>query len=667
MSNNVEQMSINTIRTLAIDAVEKANSGHPGMPMGAAPMAYTLWTKVMNHNPKNSSWFDRDRFVLSAGHGSMLLYALLHLSGYKVSMDDIKNFRQWGSNTPGHPEFGHTDGVEATTGPLGQGIAMSVGMAMAERFMASKYNKDNYNVVDHYTYCICGDGDLMEGVSQEAASLAAHLKLGKLIVMYDSNDISLDGDLDRAFSESVEDRYKAYGWQVIRVEDGNDTEAIEKALLDAKATEDQPTLIEVKTVIGYGSPNKGGKSDAHGAPLGSEERDLVREHYGWEHDDFHVPDEVKADFEEKVQNRGKEAEQNWSQLLDQYKEAHPELANEFELAMSGELPVGWNADLPTYDENSKALATRAASGEVLNALAKNIPNFFGGSADLAGSNKTSLKEEEDFKYPDYSGRNVWFGVREFAMACALNGIALHGGVKVYGGTFFVFSDYLRPALRLSALMGTPVTYVFTHDSIAVGEDGPTHEPIEQLPSLRAMPNLNLIRPADANETKAAWEISLQSTDQPTALVLTRQGLPVLPETQAKASEGVRKGAYVVKEAEGKADILLLASGSEVQLVHKASEQLKEEGINATVVSMPSWHLFDQQDEAYKESVLPSNVTKRLAVEMASPFGWERYTGINGDVLGIPTFGASAPGNKVMEEYGFTVENVVARAKALLSK
>ncbi|GEL76301.1 transketolase [Tenuibacillus multivorans] len=668
MSHNVEQLSINTIRTLTIDAVENASSGHPGMPMGAAPMAYTLWTKVMNHNPNHSSWFNRDRFVLSAGHGSMLLYALLHLSGYDVSINDIKNFRQWGSNTPGHPEFGHTDGVEATTGPLGQGIAMSVGMAMAERFLASTYNKPDHEMVDHYTYAICGDGDLMEGVSQEAASLAGHLKLGKLVVMYDSNDISLDGDLNRAFSESVEDRFKAYGWQVIRVEDGNDTEAIEKALLDAKANEDQPTLIEVKTVIGYGSPNKGGKSDAHGAPLGEDERQLAKEHYEWAHDEFHVPDEVKADFKDKVQSRGEITDNEWNQLLESYKNTYPDLAQEFEQAMNGELPAKWNADLPTYDEDSKALATRAASGEVLNAIAKNIPYFFGGSADLAGSNKTTLKGEDDFKHPEYSGRNIWFGVREFAMACALNGMALHGGVKVFGGTFFVFSDYLRPALRLSALMGTPVTYVFTHDSIAVGEDGPTHEPIEQLPSLRAMPNLNLIRPADANETKAAWEMAMQADDQPTALVLTRQGLPVLPQTNEKASEGVAKGAYVLKEADkDQADLLLLASGSEVQLVMKASEQLKEEGIDATVVSMPSWSLFDQQDDAYKESVIPSNIKNRLAVEMASPFGWERYTGIEGDVLGIDTFGASAPGQKVIDEYGFTVENVVKRAKTLLSK
>ncbi|GEN45009.1 transketolase [Alkalibacillus haloalkaliphilus] len=667
MSRTTEELSINTIRTLTIDAVEKANSGHPGMPMGAAPMAYTLWTKVMNHNPSHSSWFNRDRFVLSAGHGSMLLYSLLHLSGYNVSLDDIKNFRQWGSNTPGHPEFGHTDGVEATTGPLGQGLAMATGKAMAERFLASKFNTDEHNLVDHYTYSICGDGDLMEGVSQESASLAGHLKLGKLIVMYDSNDISLDGDLDRSFSESVEDRYKSYGWQVIRVEDGNDTEAIERALEEAKANTEQPTMIEVKTVIGYGSPNKSGKADSHGAPLGEDELKLAKEHYGWDfEEDFFIPEEVKEDFATKVKQRGEEAENKWNELLAQYKEAYPELADEFEKAMNDELPVDWNADLPTYDEHSKALATRAASGEVLNALANKVPNLIGGSADLAGSNKTALKGEDDFKPTDYSGRNIWFGVREFAMASALNGMALHGGLKVFGGTFFVFSDYLRPALRLSALMGTPVTYVLTHDSVAVGEDGPTHEPIEQLPSLRAMPHLDLIRPADANETKAAWELAVTSTDHPTALVLTRQGLPVLPSTDDIAYEGVKQGAYVLKQAEKEQpDVILLATGSEVQLVYKASDKLKEEGIDAQVVSMPSWYRFEQQSDAYKEAVLPSAVKTRLAVEMASPFGWERYVGLEGDVLGIETFGASAPGDEVIENYGFTVENVVARAKALL--
>lgn len=495
MENNIEQLSINTIRTLSIDAVEKAQSGHPGMPMGAAPMAYTLWTEFMNHNPAHSTWFNRDRFVLSAGHGSMLLYSLLHLSGYEVSIDDIKNFRQWGSNTPGHPEYGHTDGVEATTGPLGQGIAMAVGMAMAEQYLANKYNKDSYPVIDHYTYSICGDGDLMEGVSQEAASLAGHLKLGKLIVLYDSNDISLDGDLDRSFTENVEDRFKSYGWQVIRVEDGNDTNEIRKAIQKAQENTHQPTLIEVKTVIGFGSPNKSGKSDAHGAPLGETEIQLTKEQYQWEHNPFHVPEEVYKDFKQKVYDRGMQNEKEWKNLFDQYKKDYPELANELEELIKGKLPEGWDRELPDYDGDS--LATRNASGDMINAIARHVPNFIGGSADLAGSNKTTIKGEEDFgPGSQYTGRNIWFGVREFAMGAALNGMALHGGLKVFGGTFFVFSDYVRPAVRLSALMGLPVTYVFTHDSIAVGEDGPTHQPIEHLPSLRAMPNLSVVRPAD---------------------------------------------------------------------------------------------------------------------------------------------------------------------------
>lgn len=667
MSHSIEQLSINTIRALSIDAIEKAKSGHPGITMGAAPMAYTLWTKVMNHNPKNSSWFNRDRFVLSAGHGSMLLYALLHLSGYNVTIDDIKNFRQWGSNTPGHPEYGYTDGVEATTGPLGQGFAMAVGMAMAERFLASKFNQKDHNIVDHYTYALCGDGDFMEGVSQEAASLAGHLKLGKLIVLYDSNDISLDGDLNQAFSESVEDRFKAYGWQVIRVEDGNDTAEIEKALRDAKENSDQPTLIEVKTVIGYGSPNKGGKSDAHGAPLGEDERKLVYDYYKWAFEPFHVPDEVKAHFEKTVIERGKQLENDWTDRLNRFKEEEESLAKQFEQAISGELPVDWKDELPVYNVGD-SIATRSASSDILNAIAKKVPYFLGGSADLASSNKTMIKNEEDYSPANYAGRNIWFGVREFAMACALNGMALHGGVKVYGGTFFVFSDYLRPAVRLSALMKTPVTYVFTHDSIAVGEDGPTHEPIEHLPSLRAMPQLSVIRPADANETKAAWQLAVEGRDRPTALVLTRQNVPVLPNTSELADEGVKRGAYVLnRENNSEPDILLLASGSEVQLILEASKQLKEEGITASVVSMPSWDLFEKQNDDYKESVIPSNVTKRLAVEMASPFGWERYTGSEGDILGIDTFGASAPGEKVIEEYGFTVEGVIKRVKTLLNR
>ncbi|MFD1018285.1 transketolase [Thalassobacillus hwangdonensis] len=665
--STIEQKSINTIRTLTIDAVEKANSGHPGMPMGAAPMAYTLWTEFMNHNPKNSNWFNRDRFVLSAGHGSMLLYSLLHLSGYNVTMDDLKNFRQWDSKTPGHPEFGHTDGVEATTGPLGQGIAMATGMAMAERHLAAKYNTDDHEVVDHYTFTICGDGDLMEGVSQESASLAAHLGLGKLIVMYDSNDISLDGDLDRSFSESVEDRYKAYGWQVIRVEDGNDMKEIRNAIKEAKANTDQPTMIEVKTVIGYGSPNKSGKSASHGAPLGTDEIVATKQHYKWEHEEFHVPEEVYQDFKDKVQANGEKEEQAWKELFDAYKTANPELADELDQAIKGELPSGWENSLPTFEEGEDSPATRAASGEAINALSEAIPYFFGGSADLAGSNKTAVKGQEDFSKENYAGRNIWFGVREFAMASALNGMALHGGLKVYGGTFFVFSDYLRPAIRLSALMNLPVNYVFTHDSIAVGEDGPTHEPIEQLPSLRAMPNLSVIRPADGNETSAAWRVALESDKTPTALVLTRQGLPTLKGTEEFAYDGVKKGAYVISPAsKGTPDGLLLATGSEVQLAIKAQAELKSKGYDVSVVSMPSWDRFNAQSEEYKESVLPKSVTKRLAIEMASPFGWERYVGLDGKVIGIDTFGASAPGNIIMEKYGFTVENVVNEAEKLFN-
>ncbi|MBO8176981.1 MAG: transketolase [Bacillus sp. (in: Bacteria)] len=668
MFDKTDQLAINTIRTLSIDAIEKANSGHPGMPMGAAPMAYTLWTRFMNHNPKNPQWFNRDRFVLSAGHGSMLLYSLLHLSGYDVTMDDLKNFRQWGSKTPGHPEFGHTPGVEATTGPLGQGIAMAVGMAMAERHLASVYNKENFPVIDHYTYTICGDGDLMEGVSQEAASLAGHLKLGKLIVLYDSNDISLDGELHKSFSESVKDRFLAYGWQYIRVEDGNDLNALAKAIEEAKADQTRPTMIEVKTVIGYGSPNKAGTSDVHGAPLGADELKLTKEAYKWTfEEDFYVPEEVYARFEEKVVIPGSEKEKEWKAMFAEYKKAFPELGEQLEKAIKGELPEGWDKDIPVYEVGT-SLASRASSGEVLNAIAKNLPSFIGGSADLAGSNKTTIKGDKDFLPGSYEGRNIWFGVREFAMGAAMNGMALHGGLHVYGGTFFVFSDYLRPAIRLAALMGLPVTYVFTHDSIAVGEDGPTHEPIEQLPSLRAMPNLSVIRPADANETAAAWRLAVTSKSTPTALVLTRQNLPTLEGTAERAQEGVEKGAYVISPAAKEtADALLLASGSEVSLAVEAQKVLREEGIEVAVVSMPSWDRFEAQSAEYKQSVLPKEVKKRLAIEMAASLGWERYVGDEGDILAIDRFGASAPGSTIMKEYGFTVENVVARVKALLNQ
>ncbi|KZZ82738.1 transketolase [Bacillus sp. SJS] len=666
--STIDSLSIATIRTLSIDAIEKANSGHPGMPMGSAPMAYKLWTDYMKQNPENPNWFNRDRFVLSAGHGSMLLYSMLHLSGYDVSMEDLKSFRQWGSKTPGHPEYGHTAGVDATTGPLGQGIAMAVGMAMAERHLAHTYNKDSFNVVDHHTFAICGDGDLMEGISSEAASFAGHLKLGRLVVLYDSNDISLDGDLDRSFSENVQQRFEAMNWQVIRVEDGNDTDEIGRAIAAAKQNEDQPTLIEVKTTIGFGSPNRAGTSGVHGAPLGAEETKLTKDAYKWTFDkDFHVPDEVYEHFAKTIKEDGKKAENEWNALFESYKNEYPELAEELTRAINGELPEGWDADIPVY-ETGKGLASRASSGEVLNAIAKNVPNLFGGSADLAGSNKTTIKSVEDFTAANYSGRNIWFGVREFAMGAALNGMALHGGLKVFGGTFFVFSDYMRPAIRLASLMNLPVTFVFTHDSIAVGEDGPTHEPIEQLASLRAMPNLDVIRPADGNETAAAWKLAVTSKTSPTALVLSRQDLPTLEHSAELSGTGVEKGAYVVSPSQKEmADAILLASGSEVGLAVESQKALLKEGIDASVVSMPSWKRFEEQTEDYKRSVLPKDVKKRLAIEVASPLGWERYTGDEGDVLGINRFGASAPGETIMKEFGFTPENIVARVKALLNK
>ncbi|WP_079508599.1 transketolase [Mesobacillus jeotgali] len=668
MFKEIDMLSIDSIRTLSIDAIEKANSGHPGMPMGAAPMAYTLWTRYMNINPKNPEWFNRDRFVLSAGHGSMLLYSLLHLAGYDLSMEDIKQFRQWGSKTPGHPEFGHTAGVDATTGPLGQGIAMAVGMAMAERHLAAVYNKDNYNIVDHYTYSICGDGDLMEGVSAEAASLAAHLKLGKMIVLYDSNDISLDGDLNKSFSESVEGRFKSYGWQYIRVEDGNNLEEIARAIEEAKTDSERPTMIEVKTIIGFGSPNLSGKSDVHGAPLGADELKLTKEAYKWTfEEDFHVPNEVYEHFKQEIAEKGEQTEKAWNELFSNYKSEYPELGAQLDKAMKGELIEGWDKDIPVYEEG-KSLASRASSGEALNGIAKNLPYLIGGSADLAGSNKTMIKGTGDFFPGSFEGRNIWFGVREFAMGAAMNGMALHGGLRVFGGTFFVFSDYLKPAIRLAALMGLPVTYVFTHDSIAVGEDGPTHEPVEQLAGLRAMPNLSVIRPADGNETAAAWKLAVESTKTPTALVLTRQNLPTIKDTDKNAYEGVSKGAYVISPA-GKetADALLLAAGSEVGLAVKAQEALAGEGINVSVISMPSWDRFEQQSKEYKESVIPKSVKKRLGIEMGSSLGWHRYVGDEGEVLAIDTFGASAPGEKILEEYGFSVNNVVARVKALLEQ
>ena len=665
MSKTIEQLSIDTIRTLSIDAIENANSGHPGLPMGAAPMAYTLWTDFMNHNPKNSRWFNRDRFILSAGHGSMLLYSLLHLSGYDVTMDDLKEFRQWGSRTPGHPEVHHTDGVEATTGPLGQGIAMAVGMAMAEAHLAAKFNKDDATIIDHYTYSLVGDGDLMEGISHEAASLAGHLRLGKLVVLYDSNDISLDGDLNRSFSDNTEERFKAYGWQVIRVEDGNDLTQLRSAIKAAKENTEQPTLIEIKTVIGYGSPNKSASSTSHGSPLGKDEVVLTKEFYKWGHEDFYVPEDVYADFKEKIADKGEKVETKWNSVFQTYTDKYPEDAKQLEAAINGELPHGWEETLPKY-EVGKSVATRSSSGEVLNAIAKAVPYFIGGSADLAGSNKTTIAGDEDLTRNNYAGKNIWFGVREHAMGAALNGMALHGGLKVYGGTFFVFSDYLRPAIRLSAIMNTPVTYVFTHDSIAVGEDGPTHEPIEHLSSFRGMPNLSVIRPADGNETQAAWRLAVESTNKPTMLVLTRQDLPTLEATKEHAYEGVKRGGYVISDAEkATPDAILIASGSEVQLAIEAQKTLREEGIDVRVVSLASWDRFEAQDESYKEQVLPKAIKNRVAIEMGSPLGWERYVGIEGKIMGINTFGASGNGEKLIEEYGFTVENVVRNVKELI--
>lgn len=666
---SIEQLSIDTIRTLAIDAIEKAKSGHPGMPMGAAPMGYQLFAKNMKHNPSNPTWVNRDRFVLSAGHGSMLLYSLLHLSGYDLPLEELKSFRQWGSLTPGHPEFGHTAGVDATTGPLGQGVAMAVGMAIAEAQLAATYNKEGHELINHFTYSICGDGDLMEGISHEAASFAGHLGLGKLVVLYDSNDISLDGELSLSFSESVQKRFEGYGWQVLRVEDGNDLGALSKAIAAAQADLSKPTLIEVKTVIGYGSPNKGGKgghAGPHGSPLGADETKLTKQAYGWSEDlEFHVPDEVKAHFAE-VKKNGEQANAEWSASFAAYKEAYPELAAQFELAISGALPEGWNADLPKYTTEDKPLSTRVASGNALNGLAKNVPNLVGGSADLESSTMTHLKGLPQFKPGSYDGRNIYFGVREFGMAAAMNGIALHSGLKVFGGTFFVFTDYLRPAIRLAALMKLPVVYVLTHDSIAVGEDGPTHEPIEQLASIRIIPDLTVIRPADANETSAAWAYAVENTGNPVALVLTRQNLPILEGTVGNVHENVRRGAYVVSDAaNGKPQAQILATGSEVQLAVAAQKALAEQGIQVRVISMPSWDLFEKQSKEYKNSVLLPEVKARLAIEMAHPFGWERYTGDQGDILAIDRFGASAPGDRVIKEYGFTVENVVSKVKALL--
>ncbi len=663
MTQNINQLAVNTLRTLSIDAINAANSGHPGLPMGAAPMAYALWANHLNHNPNHPKWFNRDRFVLSAGHGSSLLYSLLHLAGYDVSIDDLKNFRKLNSKTPGHPEFGHTPGVEATTGPLGQGIANAVGMAMAEAHLAAKFNKDGHSIIDHNTYALVGDGDLMEGVAYEAMSMAGHMKLGKLIVLYDSNEISLDGELGIAFSEDIQKRAESVHWQYVRVEDGNDVDAITKAITLAKENTDQPTLIEIRTVIGYGSPKVAGTNKAHGNPLGVEEATATKQVYGWHYEeDFFVPEEVKAHFNE-LKQKGIEKDNDWNEQFNLYREANPALADELEKAITGEVLIEAK-DILSFD-TEKTISTRVASGEAINHYVKSIPSIFGGSADLSHSTMTDMKGEAVYAVESYAGRNIYFGVREHAMGAAANGLALHGGVKPFVSTFFVFNDYLRPSIRLAALQKLPVTYVFTHDSIAVGEDGPTHEPIEQLAALRAIPGLTVIRPSDANETASAWAYALQQTDGPVVLVLSRQNLPVFEETKANI-ENLSKGAYVLTQTNENPDVILIATGSEVSLAANAKAKLEEDHVSVRIVAMPSWELFDRQSKQYKESILPSSVTKRVSLEMGVSLGWERYVGQEGKVLSIETFGASGTGAEVMNLFGFTTENVVQITKNVLN-
>ena len=655
----MSQQSVNAIKVLGVDAINKAKSGHPGVVMGAAPMAYSLFAKHLRVNPKKTDWINRDRFVLSAGHGSMLLYSLLHLSGFEdVSLEEVKNFRQWGSKTPGHPEFGHTKGVDATTGPLGQGISTAVGMALAERYLAAKYNKEGYELFDHYTYVICGDGDIMEGVASEAASFAAVQKLNKLVVLYDSNDICLDGETRDAFSENVRNRYEAYGWNTILVEDGADVEAVNVAIEKAKQS-DKPTLIEVKTIIGAGSPNKQGTNGVHGAPLGEEETALFRKEIGWNYEPFEIPEEVYADFKVNVADRGETANNEWEKLYNEYKEKFPELAAELEEVLSREDIKHLSKESFSFKNVGEAQATRNSSQDAINSIAKVLPTFFGGSADLSHSNMTFIKGEGLQDDAHRIERNIQFGVREFAMATVLNGMMLHGGVRVFGGTFFVFSDYLKAALRLSALQNLPVTYVFTHDSIAVGEDGPTHEPIEHLASLRTIPNTYVFRPADATETQAAWYLAQNVNDKPTSIVLTRQNLPVLENS---SFEKVAKGAYVVYETSSDFDTILIATGSEVALAISVAQELEKEGMKVRVVSMPSIELFEEQTSEYKEALLPRSIRRRVSLEMGNTALWYKYVGLDGLAIGINKFGASAPANKVIEEYGFSVEKVVARIK-----
>ena len=677
----LDGLCINTIRFLAVDAIQKANSGHPGMPMGAAPMAYVLWSHFLRHNPANPGWFDRDRFVLSAGHGSMLLYALLHLTGYDLPLAEIERFRQWGSKTPGHPERGITPGVETTTGPLGQGFGNAVGMAIAETWLAARYNRPGNKVIDHFTYCLAGDGDLMEGVAAEAASLAGHLALGKLICLYDDNRITLAAATDLAFTEDRAGRFTAYGWHVQTVDDGNDLVAIHAALDTARAETTRPSLILVRTHIGYGSPHKQDTFDAHGSPLGTEEVRLTKERLGWPAEPlFYLPEEALSHFRQAVE-QGRMAEATWNERLSSYDREFPELAAELRRVMSGELPVGWDGAIPRFSPDPKGIATRVAAGKVLNAIARQVPQLIGGSADLDPSTHTALDGMGDFQNPalhpvdrqgavgdawGYGGRNIHFGVREHGMGAIMNGIAAHGGAIPFGATFLTFSDYLRPSLRLAALMGLHVIHIFTHDSIALGEDGPTHQPVEQLATLRAIPNLVVIRPGDANETAVAWQAALKMSNRPVVLVLSRQNLPILDRQSFAPAEGLLRGGYILADTAGEPpDLILIATGSELSLAVAAREQLAAKNIRARVVSMPSWELFDEQPREYRDAVLPPRITKRLAIEAGSPLGWHRYVGMEGDVIGVERFGTSAPGEVMLREYGFTVENVCERALCLM--
>ncbi|MEM7309902.1 MAG: transketolase [Planctomycetota bacterium] len=661
-ASSLDQLCINAIRTLSIDAVERANSGHPGLPLGAAPMAYVLWQRHLKHDPRDPSWADRDRFVLSAGHGSMLIYSLLHLTGYDVTLDDLKAFRQWGSKTPGHPEYGHVPGVECTTGPLGQGCSNAVGMAMAERYLASRFNRDGHTVVDHFTYALVGDGDLMEGVAAEAGSLAGHLGLGKLIYLYDANDVTLDGPCDMHFTEDVARRYEAYGWHVQTVADGDgDLDAIDAAIAAARAETGKPSLIVVKTTIGFGSPKKAGSCAAHGAPLGADEVAATKGALGWTAAEFEVPTDAAAQLGSAVE-RGAQAHAEWNTRFEAFAAAHPELAQAWRQAQAGELPGGWDAGLPEFEAGSKH-ATRDAGGAALTAAAATIPWLFGGDADLGGSTKTVLKGEDDFDGRSGAGRNVRYGVREHAMAAIANGIAYHGGARTYTATFFVFSDYMRPALRLAAMNGLPVVNVFTHDSIGVGEDGPTHQPVEHLMSLRAIPNMVVLRPADAAETAEAWRVALGETKRPVSLVLSRQKLPTIDRATHGAAAGLRRGAYVLRDTLDPRAILI-ATGSEVPLALAAQDELASHGVGTRVVSMPSWELFADQDAAYRDEVLPADLGPRVSVEAGVTLGWERWTH-GGASVGLDRFGASAPGDVLFRELGFTPEAVVRCVRGLL--